>query len=368
MSSQNQPPQRPALSHLKPYIPGKSIDEAKDKAVVSSIIKLASNENPLGPSPAGMAALQKAAAECAVYPDQKATILRQALAARYNMGADEVIIGNGSDEIMLLLAQAFLSAGDEVVLSENTFSVYEHVTRLMDGIPKFIPLKNSTYDLTAMAAAVSPKTRMIFLCNPNNPTGTIFRQNDLETFLKKVPESVIVVIDEAYAEYATDKEYPQSLDFVREGKNVIVLRTFSKIYGLAGLRVGYGIARASIIKPLTIVKMPFNVNRLAQAAATAALEDASHVQKSQKLNREGIDTAMKAVKAMGLSALPTQANFICIDLGDRSADTVFLELMRRGVIIRPLTSFGMPNAIRVTIGTPDQIERFLTAFKEVLAL
>ncbi len=355
---------RASIKKLKPYIPGKGKEEAK-KAGAKEIVKLASNENPLGPSPKALKMIQKRLKDSSVYPDQYAIEIRGALAKRLKAGEENVIVGNGSDEIMQMAGAAFLSAGDEVVISENTFSTYEFVATLFDAKPVFVPLNNYRYDLPAMADKISEKTKLVFLCNPNNPTGTIFSAAELEGFLAILPKGVIVVIDEAYCEYVESKKYPNSFKHVKEGKNVLVLRTFSKICGLAGLRIGYGIAKPEIIKYLNMVKLPFNVNRTAIAGAIGAIEDNAFIKKSIKLNKEGKKYLYKELKDLGLNYVETEANFICFEV-EKPADILFVELMRKGVIVRPLTSFGMPNSIRVTVGTKKQNRKFIEALKESL--
>ncbi len=330
------------------------------------VIKLASNENPLGPSPKALAAIRDTLQLAYLYPDQSSHILKEELAKRLGVTVQNLVIGNGSDEIMQFIAAAFLNAGEEVLISENTFSTYEFVARLFDGTPKFVPLKNFAYDLEGFAEALTLKTKLVFLCNPNNPTGTYFSNADLQKFLSKVPKGVIVVIDEAYANYNEASDFPRSLDLVREGRDVVVLRTFSKLFGLAALRVGYGIAKPELTHYLNMVKLPFNVNRFAQVAAAAALEDTSFIKKSIKVNQDGKKYLYEELKALGLDYIPTQANFICVNT-KKKADLVFIEMMREAVIIRPLTSFGLPNSIRVTVGTKEQNRKFIAALKKALA-
>lgn len=351
---------RSALSKLKEYLPGKNPEKPK-------VVKLASNENPLGPSPKALGAIKKELKNSSVYPDQNSLLLIQKLAKLLNVSEKNLIIGNGSDEVMQLIAAAYLSAGDEVLISTNTFSTYEFVTRLFDGRPVFVDLKNYTYNLSGFAAKSTDKTKLIFLCNPNSPTGTIFTGAELDAFMANIPDNYIVVIDEAYSEYVGAKDYPDSLKYVKQGKNVIILRTFSKLYGLAGLRAGYGIAKEEIIKYLKMVKLPFSVNKLAVAGAVAALDDKTFVKKSLKTNKEGKKYLYREMgnRKWELDFIKTEANFVCINL-KQSADQVFLKLMSEGVIIRPLTSFGMPNSIRVTIGTAEQNKKFVTALKKVL--
>ncbi|MFC1560195.1 histidinol-phosphate transaminase [Candidatus Margulisiibacteriota bacterium] len=355
---------RPNIKKIKPYVPGESPIEAEKKLKISGVVKLASNENPLGPSKRSLEAINKYAKDVFVYPDKKCSELKKKIAKNLGLPPENIVAGNGSDEIMLLTGLAYLSAGEEVIISKNTFAVYELVTRLMDGEPVFVDLKDNTYDLEAMAKAITKKTKLIFVCNPNNPTGTMNTKNELDTFMSKVPSDVIVVLDEAYGEYVGSKDYPDGLEYVKAKKNVIVLRTFSKIYGLAGIRVGYGIASPETIKYLDLVRLPFSVNRIAQHAAIAALEDRGHVARSIKVNSEGKDYLYKELGKLGMDYIKTEANFICINV-KTSADVIFMDLMRRGVIVRPLTTFGMPKSIRVTIGTQEQNQKFIEALKQV---
>jgi histidinol-phosphate aminotransferase len=350
---------RPAVKKLKEYVPGKAPKEP-------GVIKLSSNENPFGPSPMALKAIEKEAKNLQMYPDQKSIFLREALAQKLKVEEDCIICGNGSDEIMEIAAATFLKPGEEVLVSENTFSVYEFTAQLLDGIPVFVELKNFEQDLGAMANSISPKTKMIFLCNPHNPTGSYLSANALEAFLKKVPQKVIVVLDEAYLEFVEAKDFPDSLKYVRENKNVLVLRTFSKFYGLAGLRAGYGVARKELISYMFRTKLPFNVNRLAQAGAKAALDDKTFMNKTSKNNREGKKYLYAELDKLGLEYKKTEANFIFINL-KRAADVIFMEMMKERVIIRPLTSFGLDEAIRVSIGTKEQNKRLITALSKVLA-
>ncbi len=358
---------RSAVSGLPEYIPGKQVEEAVREFRLKEVIKLASNENPLGPSPKAVEALKKDLQKVHIYPDQHHLPLREALSAKLSVPKESIIVGNGSDEIMLLLAQVFLSAGDEAVISRHTFSMYEFVTKIMDGTPVFTELKDNSYDLAAMLGAVTQRTKLVFLCNPNNPTGTFFARDDLSRFMEKIPQHVIVVVDEAYGDFADSGEYPDTLEYVRKGRNVVVLRTFSKIYGLAALRVGYGVSSPALIKYLNLAKMPFNVNRLAQSAAAEALRDNDFISRTLRNNSEGKQYLYRELDKLGVKYEKTQANFIYIDL-ERDGDTVFMDLMRQGVIVRPLGSFGLPRGIRVTVGTMPQNERFIKALKKVLGI
>ena len=340
-------------------------EDAKEEFGLKDVIKLASNENPLGPSPKAIEAVKNAVLDASKYPDQHQVPLRAALSKRFGLPSENFIVGNGSDEVMLMIALTFLEKDDEVVISRNTFSVYEFVTKLMGASPVYVDLKDLTYDLQDLASAVSKKTKLIFLCNPNSPTGTIVKKDALEKFIKAVPENVIVVVDEAYGEYADLPDYRSAAGHINKRANLIVLKTFSKIYGLAGLRIGYGVSSKKIIDLLNLVKMPFNVNRIGQIAALAALDDDGFVARSNKNNAEGKEYLYSEFSKMGLKFLKTQANFVFVDL-QRDSEKIFVELMSRGIIIRPLSSFGLPKAIRVTVGTPSQNKKFIQALKKVL--
>ncbi|MBI3912435.1 MAG: histidinol-phosphate transaminase [Armatimonadetes bacterium] len=362
-----QPPSVPLhVQRLIPYSPGKPIEEVKRELGLTDVIKLASNENPLGPSPRALAAMQAAAAHVGLYPDGSCYSLVQALARHWDVPTEYLIAGNGSDEIIHFLGLAYLRPGDEVLSCEPTFVRYQSAAILNQAEYIAPPLRDFRYDLAAMAERLSPRTRMVFIANPNNPTGTIVAAAEMRRFLDLVPESAIVVVDEAYCEYATSPDYPQTWPYVREGRNVVVLRTFSKIYALAGLRVGYGIARPEIIAALHQVREPFNVSSLAQAAAMASLEDREQVERSRRTNREGLVQLTAGFARLGLRWVPSQANFILVDVG-RPCVPVFQALLRRGVIVRTGDIFGLPTWLRVTVGTAAENERFLGALSAALA-
>jgi histidinol-phosphate aminotransferase len=347
---------RPAVGGIPEYVPGKTPKEP-------GIIKLASNENPFGPSPKALEAIAKEAKNLQIYPDQKSILLREALAKKFGLPEGYVICGNGSDDLLQIIGATYLNPGDEVIISRNTFSVYELVTRIFDGAMVFADLKNYGLDLPAIASAITPKTKMIFLTNPNNPTGTIFTAAQFDAFLDAIPARLLVVVDEAYAEFAESDEFPDPIKRIKEGRNVLVLRTFSKYYGLAGLRLGYALARQELIEPMFKTKMPFNVNRLAQAGGLAALDDRAFLEKTLKNNSDGKKYLYGEFDKIGLEYKKTGANFIFINL-KRPADQLFIELMKKRVIIRPLTSFGLPQAVRVSIGTREQNEKLVAALKE----
>lgn len=349
------------IESLSPYVPGKPIEELQRELGLSHVIKLASNENPLGPSPKALAVLADAAKTLNRYPDGGAFRLRTALADRWKVSLDQVILGNGSDEIIGMLARAFLSPGDEAVMADNTFVIYRMEVTAAHGTPVVVPLTDGRHDLAAMACAITPRTKLLFVCNPNNPTGTMVNAAEVDALLAAVPANVIVVFDEAYCEYVRDPHFPDSLSYVRQGRHAIVLRTFSKIYGLAGLRIGYGVTTAEIASYLNRVRPPFNANSLAQQAALAALGDEEHVAKSRAMNQTEMASVRAGLTALGLKPLPSEANFLYFDAG-RDGRLVFEALLREGVIVRHIEG----NYLRVTIGLPEENRQFLRALKQVL--
>ena len=351
----------PDIASLNPYVPGKPIEELQRELGLARVIKLASNENPLGPSPKALAALVGGHESLHRYPDGGAYRLRQALADRWKVSLDHIILGNGSDEILGLLARTFLAPGDEAVMADQTFVIYKMEVTAAHGKAAIVPLVNWTHDLDGMAKAITPKTRLVFLCNPNNPTGTMVAADAVARFMAQVPENVIVVFDEAYLEYVRDPHFPDSLQYVTQGRNAIVLRTFSKIYGLAGLRIGYGITTPEITNCLNRVRPPFNVNTLAQRAALAALGDDEHVAKSRAVNTAGMQQLERGLRTFGFTAIPSQANFVYFDV-NREGRRVFDALLREGVIVRHIEG----TMLRVTIGQPDENDAFLGALKKVL--
>lgn len=356
---------RGVLEKIRPYSPGKPIEEVKRELGIDDVIKLASNENPLGPSPKALEALLKCVPTVNIYPDGSGFLLKEALASFFGVSMGNVVLGCGADEIVRMLGEAFLNPGDEVVSAAGTFSQYEFASVLMDAHYVPVPLKDFTFDLEAIGRAISPRTKLVFICNPNNPTGTRVLPAKLDEFILSVPEGCLVVVDEAYIEYSDSPAEASALKHVLAGRNVMVLRTFSKIYGLAGLRVGYGIAREDITAAVERVRPPFNVNLLAQEAARAALSDDAHVARSIEVNRRGKAYLYSNFERLGLDYLPTQANFIFVNLR-RDSRAVFGELLRRGVIVRTGDIFGFPEFIRVTIGTEEQNIRFIRALEEVL--
>jgi len=351
----------PDIASLSPYVPGKPIEELQRELGLARVIKLASNENPLGPSPKALAALVGGHDSLHRYPDGGAYRLRQALADRWKVSLDHIILGNGSDEVLGLLARTFLAPGDEAVMADQTFVIYKMEVTAAHGKAVIVPLVNWTHDLDGMAKAITPKTRLVFLCNPNNPTGTMVAADAVARFMAQVPENVIVVFDEAYLEYVRDPHFPDSLQYVTQGRNAIVLRTFSKIYGLAGLRIGYGITTPEITNCLNRVRPPFNANTLAQRAALAALADDEHVAKSRAVNAAGMQQLESGLRALGFAVIPSQANFVYFDV-KRDGRGVFDALLREGVIVRHIEG----TMLRVTIGQPDENDAFLASLKKVL--
>ena len=351
----------PSIAKLVPYSPGKPLDELERELGIRDAVKLASNENPLGPSPKALAALDAGKGTLHLYPDGGAHDLTRALADRWKVSGNQIVVGNGSDEIISLLVKTFMSPGDEAVMADHTFVMYKLAVTGGHGVCVEVPLKDWRHDLPAMARAVTNRTRVVFVCNPNNPTGTMVTRDEVRAFMAAVPDDVIVVFDEAYYEYVRDPQYPDALDYVRQNRPVVVLRTFSKIYGLAGLRIGYGITTPEIVDYLHRVRNPFNANSLAQFAARAALGDEQHVAASRALNETEMASVDNGLRALGLAPLPSQANFLYFDT-HRDGRAVFDRLLREGVIVRHIVG----SMLRVTIGRPEENRRFLTALGRVL--
>ena len=351
------------IEEIESYIPGKPIEELERELGLVAV-KLASNENPLGPSPLAVEAARRALAESHRYPDGGSYYLREALAARLNVPRQKIIIGSGSTDVIHLAAQVLLAPGDSAVTSEGSFPLYYVAIEKMGARLVAVPLKNYGFDLEGIAHVIEKDTRIIYVANPNNPTGTVFDAEAFDAFLKKVPQGVLVVLDEAYHDYVEMKNYSRSLDLVRADTNVLVLRTFSKIYGLAGLRVGYGIGPAEVIEAMDKVRLPFPASGVAQAAALAALDDNEHVRRSLETNREGMKQLESGLREMGVKFAPSVTNFILVEVGG-DADALAEELLRAGVIVRPMAWMGFPHAIRVTVGTREENQKFLSALQQV---
>jgi len=354
----------PGVRRLAPYVPGKPIEELERELGVTNAIKLASNENPLGPSPMAIAAIQKAMPDIARYPDGGGFALKRALAAKLKVAPEQITLGNGSSDVIEFAARIFVAPGDEVVFSQHAFAMYPILTQAIGGRSVEVPARDWGHDLDAMAMAVTAGTKLVFVTNPNNPTGTWLNRTDLNRFLKQIPSRVIVVLDEAYFEYVEHPDYPDGLTLLNEFPNLVVARTFSKVYGLAGLRVGYSVSSAPLADLLNRVRPPFNVNSLAMSAAVAALGDDEHLRKTVALNRDGMRQLIDGFRDMGLPFIPSVGNFVCVEVGE--AARINDALLRRGVIVRPVANYGMPNHLRVTIGLPDENARFLAALKTAL--
>lgn len=358
---------RPTIKRIKPYSPGKSSDEVMRELGLTQVTKLASNENPLGPSPLAVAAMQEAASRVFVYPDPECVELTAALAQFLGVARECLIIGRGSDEVLHMMALAFVNPGENLIFSLPPFALYPMSARLMDAEEIGVPHRDFRHDLPAMAAAINERTKIVFISNPYNPTGTIVTAAEADAFMDQVPDHVVVAWDEAYYEYAAaDPEFPDTLRYVREGRNCVVLRTFSKAYGLAGLRVGYGIAPPELIGALKQVREPFNVDLMAQLAAVASLRDPDQVRRSVANNEAGKQYLYERFAALGLRYVPTHANFIFVDVGMDSVEC-FNQLMRRGVTVRTGEIFGFPTYLRVTIGTAEENQIFADALAAVLA-
>ncbi len=353
------------MLELKDYIPGKSIEEVQREFNPPVITKLGSNENALGPSPLALEAIRKQLQFISHYPDSSWCKLKAAGEKALGLDASHLVFGNGSDEILLMITGAFLNPGESELLSENTFSEYEFSTHVFDGEIIRIPLKNYSYDLEGFAEALNPEVRLVFLCNPNNPTGTYFSHAALVKLLSKVPSDTVVVVDEAYGDFATADDFPKTLNLIKDGcPNLVVVRTFSKLYGLASLRIGLAVAAPALAGSMARVRTPFNVNGLGQVAACEAWQDFEHVKRSLEMNREGMKQLRQGLSHLQLRVLDSEANFLCFHLA-QSASEVALKLLEKGVIARPLKSFGLDEWMRVTVGTKIQNQHFLDTLKAV---
>ncbi|MSU58031.1 MAG: histidinol-phosphate transaminase [Pedosphaera sp.] len=355
------------LHDLPSYQPGRPIEEvARELGLpASDIIKVASNENPLGPSPAALEAMQRVLANLNLYPDGNAFYLKQKLAAKLNLPPANLILGNGSNEIIEFVGHAYMAPGVEVVVSQYCFAVYPLVTKLFGAKLVSVPAKNLSHDLPAMLKAITPQTRVVFVANPNNPTGTVVPKVELLRFIEQVPTNVLLVMDEAYVEFLDDAADCVSL--VRSGAkpNLLLMRTFSKIFGLAGLRIGYGLAHPELIAAFEKVRQPFNINAIAQAGALAALDDSAHVQRTRENNARGLKFFTEALTQLKLEFIPSAANFILVRVGE--GQKVFEAMQRVGVIVRPMGGYQLGEWIRITVGTPEQNERCLAALKSALS-
>jgi len=350
---------------LVPYAPGKPIEEVEREYGIANSVKLASNENPLGPSPKAVSTIKERLDQLHLYPDGDCFYLKTGVAKKLGVVPEQLIFGNGSNEIIELAVRTFMRPGDEAVMAQQAFVVYQLVVQAVGGISRAVPLRDFVHDLDAIARAITPKTRIVFLANPNNPTGTIYRREAWERFLRKLSPEILTIVDEAYFEYVEDTDYPDSLRYHQSGKTLLSLRTFSKLYGLAGLRIGYGIgSNQEVIGLMHRVRQPFNVNAAAQWGALAALGDSDHVRRSLEVNHEGMGFLTREVAKLGLGQVPSCANFILIRV--ENGDEVFEQLLRQGVIVRPMGVYQLPQYVRVTVGTMEENRQFIEALRKII--
>jgi histidinol-phosphate aminotransferase len=352
---------------IAPYEPGKPVEELERELGIHDAVKLASNENPLPPSDRVQQAIVNALVHLNRYPDGSGFYLRQALAKKHGFSPDQIVLGNGSNDLIELVVRSFMRPGDEAVVPHPSFVVYPMIVQAVGGIRVMVMLRDYRLDLEAMARAITPHTKLVFIANPNNPTATIVTADEVEHFMARVPERTIVVFDEAYVEFALGPDFPDTLSLVRQGRKVVVLRTFSKAASLAGLRVGYGIADADAVALMNRIRQPFNVNSLAQAAALAALDDDNHVVECVRTIEAGKAYLADEFRTLGLKAVPSRANFILVDVG-RSAADIYQKLLHEGVIVRPLTPFGMETALRISVGTPEENRRLVKGLRAALGV
>lgn len=356
----------PGMAGLQPYLPGKPIAELERELGIRGSIKLASNENPLGPGRLARKAIQEALGELGRYPDGGGFELRAALARKHGVDPASITLGNGSNDVLDLIARTFLQPGTESVFAEHAFAVYAISTQAAGATARVASAQDFGHDLDAMAGLVNGQTRVVWIANPNNPTGTWVPADRLYSFIAALPKTCVVVVDEAYTDYVEEPDFPDASRWVGEFPNLIVTRTFAKVYGLASLRVGYGISDVAVADLLNRVRQPFNANSLAQAGALAALEDVEHITASVALNRQGMAELRAGCERLALSYIPSVGNFLTIDLG-RPAAPIYQALLREGCITRPVANYGLPNHLRVTIGLQTENARFLAALERVLA-
>lgn len=357
---------QPGLDNLSPYVPGTPIEEVQRKYGLEDVIKLASNENPLGPSPRAIKAIKEALPKLNMYPDGQSYYLRQAIAEHLGFEMEQISVGNGADGIIMQTCMAYLDEDSEVIVSRSSFPVYDIYTHVMRARLTKIPMKDFRLDLEAMSAAIREATKLVVICNPNNPTGTIVTADEVEAFMAQVPDHVLVIFDEAYYELVASDEYPDTLQYLRAGRdNVMTVRTYSKAYGIAGVRLGYAIGMPDLIAPLNRVKEPFAVNQLAQAAGIAALEDEEFLQKSVAANNEGRIYLYHEFDRLGLPYLESHANFVLVDFGEQALE-IQQQLMERGVIVRPCSAYDLHEFLRITVGSPVQNARLIETLEDLL--
>ena len=361
----------PGVQALQPYLPGKPVAELEREYGISNAIKLASNENPFGPGPLALAAARDALQGISRYPEGNAWLLAEKLASKHRLDRDCITMGNGSNDVLDIIARVFLTPAQEAVFSEYAFAVYPIVVQAVGATARIAPAHDGSrgpvcgHDLDAMSSLIGANTRLVFIANPNNPTGTWLESDALETFIANLPAHVMVVVDEAYFEYADKPSYPDTSTWLERFPNLIVTRTFSKAYGLAGLRIGYALSHPDVAGLLNRVRQPFNVNSVAQAAALAALDDVGHLQQSIQRNREGMEQLLTGFHALGLACIESAGNFVAVNTG-RGLER-YEALLQQGIIVRPVANYGMPDYLRVTIGRSDENTRLLTALAQILA-
>lgn len=355
----------PGIQQLKPYLPGKPIDELERELGISNIVKLASNENPNGPSPIALATAIQHLTELTRYPDGIGFYLKNALAHHLSIDTECLTLGNGSNDVLEMIARTFITSEDEVIFSEYAFAVYGLVTQALNAKSVMTKAKDWGHNLNAMLHAITEKTKIIFIANPNNPTGTYIPHHEIKAFLDQVPTHILVVFDEAYHEYQIQQDYQSALTWLNEFSNLIITRTFSKAYGLAALRVGYGISHPTIADYINRIRQPFNVNAIAQAVATAVLDDAFYLEQSIQHNATGLKMLTTGIEKLGLQYIPSVGNFMCIDF-NQSAGNIYQALLQKGIIVRPVANYNMPNHLRVSVGTTEENQVFLNALEEVI--
>ncbi|AGK98917.1 histidinol-phosphate transaminase [Clostridium pasteurianum] len=356
---------RKALDNILSYAPAKTLQEIQQELGLSNILRLSANENTMGPSPLALKAIEEGLKGVYLYPDGQCTELRKKLAYTYNLDEEKIIFGNGSFELINLVAEGFINPGDESIIPIPTFGWYKVVTLAMNGVPVEIPIKNHTIDLNEVKEKINDRTKIIWLCNPNNPTGTIFAREALINFLDSIPKNILVVLDEAYYEFVTNEAYPQTASLVDKYSNIIVLRTFSKVYGLAALRIGYGIANKKLIGELNKIRLPINVNGLAQAAAIASLEDQNHREACVSNNNEGKEFFYKEFDEIGLEYISTETNFVMVNVYEDSTE-ISNKILRKGIAVRAGIEYGMPTWLRITIGKPRENQLLIEELKVAL--
>ena len=355
----------PFIGDLMPYVPGKPVEELERELGIKDAIKIASNENPLGPSPLAEKAVKEAVSSLNRYPDGDAFYLKEKLARKFGISPETFIFGNGSNDVIDIAARTFMEPGDEAIFGEYAFIVYPIVTQAVGAKGVISPMPDYTHDLRDMYSRITEKTKIIFIANPNNPTGTMVKRAEFEWFLEKVPEDILVLMDEAYFEYVEDKDYPNSLEYQNSGKSILTVRMFSKIYGLAGLRLGYGIAHQDIISNMQRVRQPFNANSLCQVGAMAAIDDIEHIEKTKEVNSEGLTYVTEELKKLDIPYTPSFTNFVLIDLGDNPMP-IYNSLLKEGVIVRPVLGYGLKTHLRVTIGLREENEKFIRGITKIL--